>query len=36
MKSDKLKYTKNFNDLPLDLEMDLLEQDPSCPTKFLT
>ena len=25
-----------FSDLPPDLELDLLEQDPSCPTKFLT
>ena len=36
--TDKIRQVEihNFNDLPQDLEMDLLEQDPSCPTKFLT
>ena len=36
-KINKLKYIKAiFRDLPPDLELDLLEQDPSCPTKFLS
>ena len=35
--TNKLKSMKKiFRDLPPDLELDLLEQDPSCPTKFLT
>ena len=33
--TEKLKYINaNFSDLPPDLELDLLEQDPSCPTNF--
>ena len=36
-KSNKLKYIKAiFSDLPPDLELDLLEQDPSCPTNFIS
>ena len=36
-KSNKLKYIKAiFSDLPPDLELELLEQDQSCPAKILT